>query len=172
MQRPALIAFALATTLLAPAPALAQVVDMDRFDGRWFEIARNPNRFQRSCTRLTIDWTAQEEAGRWGVMNTCTRSRDGRIETLPVNARSQNASNSQFRMSLTGLLSVGGLASQTYQVWDRAPDYSWAIIGLRDKTHYWIWTRQERPSAALRNQLIARAAALGFDTSEVVHTGR
>ena len=74
--------------MLAPQPASAQVADLDleRFSGRWYEIARNPNRFQRDCTRLSVDFTARDP-GRYRVVHTCTRRSDGEIETLNANAR-------------------------------------------------------------------------------------
>ena len=169
---PAAAALALASGLLLTAPsARAQVADLDleRFSGRWYEIARNPNRFQRDCTRLSVDFTAREQAGRYRVVDTCTRRSDGDRETLTANAQVTD-SNAKFRMSLTGLLSFGGLASQNYWVWDRAPDYSWAIMGLPDKRHFWIWSRRENPSGETRRAALARARALGFDTSEVIST--
>lgn len=167
------VTLALGTAIpAAPALAQAQQVDLDRFDGRWFEIARNPNRFQRSCSRLSIDWAATQP-GRFGVLNTCTRTADGEIETLRANARvTDAATNAKFRMSLTGLLGAGGLTSQNYWVWDHAPDYSWAIMGLANKSHWWVWSRSASPSAATRATVLSRARALGFDTSTVVHTGR
>ena len=160
----------MAAMALASPPASAQVADLDlnRFSGRWYEIARNPNRFQRDCTRLAVDFTARD-SDRYRVVHTCTRRSDGEIETLNANARVTD-SNAKFRMSLAGLLSFGGLASQSYWVWHRAPDYSWAIMGLPDKSHFWIWSRRENPSADVRRAALSRARALGFDTSEVIST--
>ncbi len=156
----------------SPAQAQAQSVDLSRFDGRWFEVVRNPNRVQRSCTRLAIDWTAQA-ADRYSVLNTCTRTADGEIETLRANARvTDTSTNAKFRMTLPGVPSFGGLASQNYWVWDHAPDYSWAIMGLPNKSYWWFWTRTASPSAAQRTTLVARARELGFNTTGVVHTGR
>ena len=156
--------------MLTPQSASAQVEDLnlERFSGRWYEIARNPNRFQRDCTRLSVDFTARDP-GRYRVVHTCTRRSDGEIETLNANARVTD-SNAKFRMSLVGLLSLGGLASQNYWVWHRSPDYSWAIMGLPDKSHFWIWSRRENPSADVRRAALSRARALGFDTSEVIST--
>ena len=160
-----------AALMVSPRPAAAQVADLDleRFSGRWYEIARNPNRFQRDCTRLSVDFTSRGEPGRYRVVHTCTRRSDGEIETLNANARVTD-SNAKFRMSLAGFLSFGGLASQSYWVWHRSPDYSWAIMGLPDKSHFWIWSRRENPSADVRRAALARARALGFDTSEVIST--
>lgn len=158
--------------LAGPALAQAEAVDLDRFDGRWFEIVRNPNDVQKDCSRAQIDFTPQSRAGRYGIVVTCTRRPGGQIETLRANARVTDASTrAKFRFTLTGLLSFGGLAGQNYWVWDHAPDYSWAIMGLPNKSNWWIWHRSQSPSEATRARLIARARELGF-RGEPVHTGR
>lgn len=168
---PALAASAVLTA--GPVAAQSRAVDLDRFDGRWFEIARNPNDVQKDCRRAQIDFTAQSRADHYGLLVTCTRRADGGVETLRANARvTDTATNAKFRFTLTGLLSFGGLAGQNYWVWDHAPDYSWAIMGLPDKSGWWIWSRSQSPSEATRRQLLARAATLGFDTANPVQTGR
>jgi len=157
----------------APAAAQSRDVDLARFDGRWFEIARNPNGAQKDCSRAQIDLTPQARANRFGLVVTCTRRADGVVERLNANARvTDPGTNARFRFTLTGLLAFGGLAGQNYWVWDHAPDYSWAIMGLPNKSNWWIWSRAQSPSQASRAQLLARVRALGFDTGQVVHTGR
>lgn len=159
--------------LSAPASAQATGVALDQFDGRWFEIARNPNDVQKDCSRAQIDFNPQSRADRYSIIVTCTRRIDGVVETLRANARvTDPGSNARFRFSLTGLFSFGGLAGQNYWVWDHAPDYSWAIMGLPNKSSWWIWHRGQSPSEATRTRLIARARTLGFNTTGAVHTGR
>ena len=170
-------AAALAATLLmlisSPAAAQATAVNLDQFDGRWFETIRSPNDVQKPCTRAQIDFTPQGRADRYGISVACTRQSDGKVETLRANARiTDTTTNAKFRFSLTGLLSFGGLAGQNYWVWDHAPDYSWAIMGLPNKSDWWVWTRSASPSEAVRTRTLARARALGFDTANAVHTGR
>jgi apolipoprotein D and lipocalin family protein len=173
MIRPLLGAAAAAVLLTSAAPALAQAtaVDLDRFDGRWFEIARNPNGMQRDCSRAQIDFNPAAE-GRYAILVTCVRRPSGNVETLRATARvTDTTTNAKFRFSLAGLLSFGGLASQQYWVWDHAPDYSWAIMGLPDKSSWWIWHRSQSPSPSVRTATLARARALGFNTARVVQTG-
>jgi apolipoprotein D and lipocalin family protein len=170
--RTALIAAAL---MAAPFPAAAQSRDvvLDRFDGRWFEIARSPNDAQKDCRRAQIDFNPQDRPNRYSIVVTCTRRADGVVETLRANARVTDPGiNARFRFTLTGLLGVGGLAGQNYWVWDHAPDYSWAIMALPNKSDWWIWHRSQSPAEAERARLVARARSLGFDTGSVVHTGR
>jgi apolipoprotein D and lipocalin family protein len=167
----ALAAFA----VLAPAaPAFAQAsnVNLSQFDGRWFEIARNPNGMQRDCSRAQIDFNPAAAANRYSIVVTCTRRPSGNTETLHANATvTDTTTNAKFRFSLPGLLSFGGLASQQYWVWDHAPDYSWAIMGLPNKSSWWIWHRSQSPSPVVRSSTLARVRALGFNTAGVVHTG-
>ena len=157
----------------APVAAQSTNVALDQFDGRWFEIARNHNDVQKDCSRAQIDFTPQSAANRYRITVACTRRSDGQVETLRANARvTDPGTNARFRFTLTGILSFGGLAGQNYWVWDHAPDYSWVIMGLPDKSNWWIWNRTQSPSEATRTQLVGRARALGFNTGRVVHTGR
>ncbi|WP_292063799.1 lipocalin family protein [Brevundimonas sp. UBA7664] len=170
--RAALIAAA-ATAVAAPAAAQSRNVALDQFDGRWFEIARSPNDAQKDCRRAQIDFNPQNRPHRYSIVVTCTRRADGGVETLRANARvTDTETNARFRFTLTGLLGVGGLAGQNYWVWDHAPDYSWAIMALPNKSDWWVWHRSQSPSEAERARLVARARALGMDTGSVVHTGR
>ncbi|MDP3400937.1 MAG: lipocalin family protein, partial [Brevundimonas sp.] len=106
------------------AMAQASNVNLDRFDGRWFEVVRNPNDVQKDCSRAQIDFTPQSRAGRYSLSVACTRTADGEVEILRANARvTDTTTNAKFRFTLTGLLSFGGLAGQNYWVWDHAPDY-------------------------------------------------
>ncbi|HEV2082238.1 MAG TPA: lipocalin family protein [Brevundimonas sp.] len=164
---------ALAFALLVPVAAQAQVsgLDLDRFDGRWFEIARSPNDVQKDCSRAQIDFTATNRADRYGITVACTRRADGRVETLRADARIDPSNNAKFRFTLRGVLSFGGLAGQNYWVQAHAPDYSWAILSLPNKSDWWIWSRSQSPSAAVRSQTLARARQLGLNTSQVVTTG-
>ena len=170
--RSALIAAAL-MTVAAPAAAQSRDIVLAQFDGRWFEIARSPNDAQKDCRRAQIDFNPQSQANRYSIIVTCTRRADGVVETLRANARVIDpGNNARFRFTLTGLLGVGGLAGQNYWVWDHAPDYSWAILALPNKSDWWVWHRSQSPDEADRARLIARARALGMDTGTVVHTGR
>lgn len=157
----------------SPVAAQARNVALDQFDGRWFEIARSPNDAQKDCRRAQIDFNPQNQANRYSIVVTCTRRADGGVETLRANARvTDPGNNARFRFTLTGLLGVGGLAGQNYWVWDHAPDYSWAIMALPNKSDWWVWHRNQSPAEAERTRLLARARALGLDTGTVVHTGR
>lgn len=156
----------------ASAPlSAAQVssLDLERFDGRWFEVERSPNGIQKSCWRAQIDLT-RRAMRLYDVLVTCTRSPGGPVEILRASARPTETSNARLRFTLRGLLSFGGLAGQTYWVLDRDPDYRWVILALPDRSDWWIWHRDGDILQSQRVQLLGRARGLGLDTRRTVRT--
>lgn len=159
-------AVAFATVALADAPAPRRAVDLERFDGRWYEIARTPNANQPTCTRLQIDVTRTGDE--FTVVNTCARP-SGEPRVVRASARPINEHNNRLRFrARSGAAGFVG-ASQEFWVLDRAEDYSWAILGTPGGNYFWLWSRSHSP--ANRAALIARVRALGYDTSNAVHVG-
>lgn len=160
-----------AGAVAAEAPQPAQSVDLSRFAGRWYEIARTPNRGQPLCEQLAVEVTRPAD-GRFSVTNTCRRTQ-GQPRVVRANGRVLDArSNAKIRLTASGMMGIGGLASQEYWILDRAPDYSWAILGTPGGNYFWLWSRQARPSAEARAALLSRVGSLGYNTANVVHTGR
>jgi apolipoprotein D and lipocalin family protein len=156
-----------AGTALADAPAPARSVTLSDFDGRWYEIARTPNRNQPTCTRLQID-IAPGSNGAYGLTSTCNRA-SGNPQVSRSSATSLNSANNRLRFRATsGAAGFVGVA-QEFWVLDRADDYSWAILGTPGGNYFWLWTRSANP--ANRAALLARVRALGYNTSNAVQTG-
>lgn len=152
---------------MADAPAPARSVTLSQFDGRWYEVARTPNRNQPTCTRLQID-IAAGEGGNYNVVNTCSRA-SGDPQVVRAEVSSLNSANNRLRFrARSGAASVIG-ASQEFWVLDRAEDYSWAILGTPGGNYFWLWTRSAAP--ANRAALLARVRALGYNTSNAVQIG-
>lgn len=165
------LAVGLAGAVAADAPQPAQRVDLARFSGNWYEIARTPNRGQPACEQLAIEVT-QPSNGRFTVTNTCRRA-SGDPRVVRANGRVVDAgSNAKLQLTATGMMGLGGLASQEYWILDRAGDYSWAILGTPGGNYFWLWSRQARPSAEARAAMLARVRALGYETSNAIQTGR
>lgn len=152
---------------LADAPTPARSVTLSDFDGRWYEIARTPNRNQGPCTRLQIDIAAGQN-GAYGITSTCNRA-SGHPQVVRSTATSLNAANNRLRFrAASGAAGFVGV-SQEFWVLDHADDYSWAILGTPGGNYFWLWTRSADP--ANRAALLARVRALGYNTSNAVQTG-
>ena len=168
--------------LLQPAMSRAQTaapvrtvphLDQGRYAGDWFEIARFPNRFQRSCLGDVRASYARRADGRIDVVNRC-RTAGGRTEARGV-ARVDDESGARLKVRfapawLSWLPAVWG----DYWVIGLAPDYSWAVVGDPDREYLWILARTPHPSAEALAAARAVARDNGFDVDRLVptpHTG-
>jgi apolipoprotein D and lipocalin family protein len=159
---PVLLAAALAASpVVAAAPQPAKTLEIDRFLGRWHEIARTPNFNQRGCQAGTADWGRSAD-GALTVVQRCVRAK-GEPKTWSGSATIVDpATNAKLRLSL-----MKGLIKQEYWVLDRADDYSWAIAGTPGGNFVWILARKPDLSASERTAVLSRVKALGYDTGKL-----
>jgi apolipoprotein D and lipocalin family protein len=172
----ALIPLALGLPATAPARRELRVVpdlDLGRYAGRWFEIARLPNRFQSKCTgEVTAVYTPRPD-GRLTVTNRCRRA-DGHIEEAVGVARRVNgrpASILEVRFAPAFLSFVPAVWGD-YQIIALDPEYRHALVGTQDRRFLWVLSRTPRLDAEVLHALLAEAKAQGFDTDAVVRTPR
>ena len=143
-----------------PEPAKAVTVDL--YLGRWFEIARYEQRFERGCTNVTADYNLRSD-GKIEVLNSCRRP-DGTLRVARGLANTVSASNAKLKVRFFGLF------SGDYWVLDHADDYSWSIVGEPSGRYLWILVRQSNPAPECVEGLIERAAQMGYDTSMLILT--
>lgn len=142
-------------------PAPARPVDLTRYQGLWYELARYDHSFERGCHGVTAQY-ALEASGRIKVVNTCrVGSAAGKPRVAIARAKpTGDPMNAKLKVAFFGPFYIG-----SYWVLDRADDYSWAIVGEGSGRYLWILTRNATPTATERAALIARAQSLGYDTS-------
>lgn len=146
----------------APLPTVA-AVDLDRYAGRWVEIARLPNRFQSQCVSDTRA-TYAREGDRITVLNEC-RTAEDRFTHVQGTARVvEGSNNAKLRVSFFRPF------YGDYWVLALDPDYRWVLVGEPSRTYAWILARSPALDDATREALLAQAAALGFDRGAFVTT--
>ncbi|MGP1275018.1 MAG: lipocalin family protein [Caulobacterales bacterium] len=149
----------------ADAPPLQTVesVELDRYLGRWFEIARYDHGFERGCAGVTADY-ARREDGLIDVTNTCYQGGlDGEVEVANGRARiADEATNAQLEVSFFGPF------WGDYWIIDLADDYSWAIVSEPQGRYLWILSRTPQMDEAVLSQRLAWLEAEGFDTSMLI----
>jgi apolipoprotein D and lipocalin family protein len=141
-------------------PQPAKAVSINRYVGRWYEIARYEQRFERGCTDVTADYRLRDD-GALEVVNTCRRS-DASVRVARGVARTVSASNAKLEVRFFGLF------RGDYWVLDHAEDYSWSIVGEPSGRYLWILAREPNPGNALVEELVRRAADMGYETSMLV----
>ena len=147
-------------------------VDLDRYAGDWFEIARFPNRFQRQCVGDVRASYARRADGRIDVVNRC-RTADGQTEARGVARLVDEQTHAKLKVRfapawLTWLPPVWG----DYWIIGLAPDYSWAVVGDPGREYLWILARTPRLSG--ESMTAARTAAQdnGFDVARLAPTSQ
>lgn len=147
-------------------------VDLPRYAGLWYEVARLPNRFEEKCAGdVTAEYTLKE-ADRIKVVNRC-RKRDGKMSEAVGDAKLANRKgpNSKLKVRFApAYLSFLPMVWGDYQIIELAPDYSHAVVGAPDRKYLWVLSRNPRMDEATYLRLLEAARAQGFDVSKMIRT--
>lgn len=156
----------------SPDPPTVAAVDLERYQGTWFELGRLPFRFQRQCVSdVTAEYVLRGD-GRVDVINACVKA-DGAVDRAKGIARvvSRDGSNSKLEVRFApAFLSFISAVWGDYWILDLAPDYSTALVGTPDRRYLWVLARSADVGGERYAALLARAASLGYDVDRVVPT--
>ncbi len=146
-----------------PAPLrTAALVDLDQYLGRWYEIARLPNRFEKGMTHVTAEYRRDADGG-IEVIN--TGQRDGKVKTATGHATvADAASNAKLEVSFFWPF------EGNYWILELDPDYRWALVGEPSREYLWILSREPRLSPEVVKNLVARARMDGFAVEQLIYT--
>lgn len=177
-QRP----LGLASRLLYP-----EKVDLERYQGKWYEIASLPTSFQRGCVCSTADYTLNANNGTVRVVNRCLLADDDVKQAVAI-AWPVNDNNTWLRVNfLTGnrLLADDAteenettkesgalswplsLASGEYWILYVNDDYTEALVGTPDRKMLWMLSRTREISESDFVRLAAIADGKGFDVESL-----
>jgi len=152
----------LASPAAAGPPEPVRKVELTSMMGRWYEVARLPNKTQKGCQAGTSDWTRAGDG--FAVVQACNKGAvDGPLAQWRAKAQvADPATNAKFKMSF-----FGGLVSQEYWVLEHRPDQGWLILSTANGKFLWLMSQRPTLSAPSRAQAIARIRALGFDPAQL-----
>lgn len=150
------------------APATVQV-DLQRYQGTWYELARLPMFFQRNCVQSQAKYALRED-GRIDVTNSC-REKDGKVNEVQGIAEPQVAGKTdklwvQFDNWFSRLLP--GLTKGEYWVLYHDQDYRVALVGHPNREYLWLLSRSAVITDEVREQLLDTARKQGYDTSKLI----
>lgn len=146
-------------------------LDLKRYMGSWYEIAKFPNTFQEDCAGFTTATYSLREDGRVDVLNRC-READGSIDVAEGVARQPGGPGSpklEVRFApaaLAWLPMVWG----DYWVIDLDEDYQLAAVSEPEREYLWILSRTPQVDPAAYQALLDRLRAKGLDMSRLVKT--
>lgn len=155
-------------------PKTVPQLELEKYQGKWFEIARIPNNFQRGCVATTATYSLNED-GTVHVLNECVR--DG-VSKKKVSAKGKawivdEESNSKLEVSFVHFLFWWRIFSGDYWVLHLGPLndeglYSTAVVGEPRRKFGWILSRTPEISEEVRSQLDQILTDQGYDPAKFV----
>ena len=155
----------------------ASHVDLQRYAGRWYEIARTPEPHQRRCAgNAMADYAllatgADAEDAELAVTNRCTHA-DGSIAAVEGIAQAVPGSHgARLEISFAPIwLRWLPWVWADYWILYIDDDYRSAVVGTPDQRHLWLLARAPRLEAIDYQRLVDQAGAQGFDTARLTLT--
>ncbi|MEN9722063.1 MAG: hypothetical protein RJB38_49 [Pseudomonadota bacterium] len=150
------------------APALPEVrtvafVDLNRYLGRWYEIASFPQKFAKGCTATRATYTALDQ-GKIGVLNECNLDTlDGKLKQARGKAHVVD-SESNAKLKVSFFWPFYG----DYWIIDLGENYEYAVVGAPDRDYLWILSRTTTLDEHTYSEILERVKAQGFDTNRLV----
>ena len=139
-------------------------VDLSRYAGRWYEIARLPNRFEKKCAdSVTATYTLRSD-GKVDVVNRC-RKANGEYTTARGKAKIVDK-KTNAKLKVTFFWPFYG----DYWILDLGPNYEYAVVGAPNRDYLWILSRTPQLDEQLYQRLLAKMATRGFATGRMIRT--
>ena len=145
----------------APVQSVAKV-DLSRYMGRWYEIARLPNRFQKGCAGSDTDFSLRDD-GQITVINTCLDEKDGSSRQSKGHAWVVDpASNARLKVSFFWPF------RSDYWIIGLGKEYEYSVVASPNRKYLWILSRSAKMSDDLYADIMQRVELQGFDIKKVL----
>jgi len=139
-------------------------VELTKYTGEWYEIARYPNKFQEGCQRSKATYSLRAD-GKITVLNECF---DQGFSTLIKSAKGRawvvdEHTNAKLKVSFFWPF------SGDYWIIDLGKDYEYAVVGHPQRKYLWILSRTPRMDQTLYGQILDKIKKQGYDTSKLIY---
>lgn len=152
----------MATRKAAPPLRTTTHVELDRYLGRWYEVARLPARFERGMSNVTAEYS---------------RAPDGSIEVVNSGLKAGKQKTATGRATVVDPTTNAKLEVSffwpfkgDYWILELDPEYQWALVGEPGREYLWILSRRPRLNPEVVRNLVARARLDGFPVEQLIFT--
>lgn len=166
-----ILCLVLSSSLLISAKEAVPVVwvDLQKYQGTWYEIAKLPNWFQKKCVKNTTASYILREDGLFFVINRCIEE-DGEINEVEGKARIvDKQTNAKLEVSFARFLWKNWFWG-AYWVIGLADDYSWAIVGGPSHKYAWVLAREKKLEDSTLKQIFGILKDQGYDPKKFEFT--
>ena len=165
MKRLILIVVIVMTTISCNAQsdinrATVTSLDVERYMGRWYEIARYDHSFERNMEYCKAQYTLLPD-GKILVENSGVDSRNGKFRIADGKAKLGDHPG-QLRVSFFLFF------YSDYNILALDNNYEWALIGSQSPKYLWILSRTQKLPEVVLNEILLTAQNRGYDTSKLI----
>lgn len=151
-------------------PQAVPSVDLTRYAGKWYEVARLPMFFQRNCASDVTATYTLKPSGAVEVNNQCI-GKDGKPMQSIGEATKDGDSGSQLKVTfLPKGLRWSPIGKADYWVLALDDGYQNALVGTPDNKYLWLLSRTPTMSDSVYQQYVSIAKQQGYDVSKLQKT--
>lgn len=137
-------------------------VNIDRYLGSWYEIARYEHSFEKGCSNVKATYSLNKDNDYINVLNECTK--DGKRTYAKGVAYVKNNSNSKLKVSFFRPF------YGNYWILMLGNDYEYALIGEPSREYLWILARKNSIDETLKNEILSKFPEFGYSEDELIWT--
>ena len=154
--------FAVAGPSRLPAVQTVAKVDPSRYMGRWYEIARLPNRFQNGCAGSYTDYSLRDD-GQITVINSCHDEKDGSLRQVKGRAWVVDP-DSKARLKVSFFWPF----RSDYWIIKLGKEYDYTVVASPNRKYLWILSRTAVMNDDLYADIMKEVDLQGFDTKNII----
>lgn len=137
-------------------------VNIDKYLGSWYEIARYEHSFEKGCSDVKATYSLSQDNGYINVLNECTK--DGKRTFAKGVAYAKDESNSKLKVSFFRPF------YGDYWILMLGDDYEYALIGEPSREYLWILARKNSINEKLKNKILNKLPKLGYTKDKLIWT--
>jgi len=136
---------------------------IERYLGKWYEITRLDHRFERGLTQISAEYSMRPDGGLKVLNRGYSNEKQEWSEAEGRGYFVQSPNEAYLKVSFFGPFFGSYIVFELDTV-----NYQYALISGPDKSYFWLLARTPTIDDNLKKKLIAKAAALGFDTTKLI----
>ncbi len=147
------------------SPMTVKYVDLKRYAGKWYEISKIPNRFQRQCAgNTTAQYTIRDD-GKIDVINRCKKEDGTTDEAIGIAKVDDPESNAKLKVSFVRFLWRSWFWGD-YWILALGKEYEFAIVGTPSRKYGWILSRTPEMDPNTYRSVIEKLKEQGYDPND------